>query len=71
MKLATYLKANRITHTEFTKRCSNIGFDISMGAVAKWCNGQRIPRYKEMQVIYKVTDGNVNPNDFYDLPIAN
>jgi hypothetical protein len=37
--------------------------------VWRYCNGQRIPRPKEMIKIYKGTNKKVQPNDFYDLKI--
>ncbi len=40
---------------------------IPQGTLAKWVTGTRIPRKEEMQIIYKVTEGSVQPNDFYEL----
>jgi len=71
MKLSVYLKQENITHKQFTENCAKGGFVFSTHALAKWCNGQRIPRKDEMHTIFKATDGNVTANDFYDLPIAN
>ena len=36
--------------------------------VHAYASGTRIPRKAEMQRIYAVTAGAVQPNDFYDLP---
>lgn len=57
-----------MTHSDFQKEISlNHGISISQGAIAKWCTETRIPRKTEMNIIYKVTKGQVTPMDFYDL----
>ena len=38
---------------------------IPQGTLAKWITGVRIPRKKEMILLVEVTDGKVQPNDFY------
>lgn len=43
------------------------GKKIPQGTLAKWCLGVRIPRKAEMEMIFSVTDGQVEPNDFYTL----
>ena len=41
------------------------GHKFSQGGLAKYIIGQRIPRKKEMNVIFNFTHGVVSPNDFY------
>ena len=67
MKLATWLKQNQMTQQKFLEESNALGYDFSIHAVVKWCSGRRIPRGPEMTAIYKVTGGNVTPNDFYGL----
>lgn len=40
---------------------------IPQGTLAKWILGVRIPRKSEMEMLYMITDGEVQPNDFYNL----
>ena len=54
MKLSEYLKENKITYVKFWEK-ANKHKNISLSALSKWCQGQRIPRKEEMQVIYKIT----------------
>ncbi len=71
MRLTEYLKANKITQQNFLQNSKDLGGGFSIHAVSKWCQGQRIPRQDEMYIIYKLTDGQVTPNDFYNLPEKN
>ena len=57
-----------MTHAGFTNAAKYSGYDISVFAVNKWTIGARIPRQKEMQFIYELTNGQVRPDDFYNLP---
>lgn len=66
MKLTAYLKENKITYSSFLEK-ANKHETFSASALAKWCQGKRIPRKKEMAVIHKITDGKVSANDFYDI----
>jgi len=68
MRLTEYLKANKITQQNFLQCAIDVGGEFSIHAVSKWCQGQRIPRQDEMYIIYRLTDGQVTPNDFYNLP---
>lgn len=70
MKLAVYLKVNEITHNEFTNMANKKGYMFSKHALAKWCNGQRIPRKDEMEMLHRLTKRNVEPNDFYNIHLA-
>tara|TARA_R100001443_G_scaffold9738_2_gene19350 strand:+ start:250 stop:456 length:207 start_codon:yes stop_codon:yes gene_type:complete len=67
MKITDWLKNNNITHKEFIERSKAHGKEISVGALQKWCAGQRIPRKDEMEKIYNLTNKKVKPNDFYNL----
>ena len=68
MKLSVWMKTNGMTHAEFTNAAKYSGHEISVFAVNKWTTGARIPRRKEMQFIYELTNGQVSPDDFYNLP---
>ena len=69
MELKDYLKTNKITQTKFVETLAEKDLIITQGAINKWVNGDRIPRKKEMSIIYKSTNGQVTPNDFYKLGI--
>lgn len=43
------------------------GIKVPQGTLAKWILGVRIPRKEEMLIIYDVTEGKVQPNDFYGV----
>jgi transcriptional regulator with XRE-family HTH domain len=43
---------------------------VSPEAVRKWLRGERIPRPAQMRRIVEVTDGAVQPADFYTRPEA-
>ena len=68
MQLSEWLRHQNMTQMQFIDlaRENDVGF--SYFAVAKWCNGQRIPRRTEMISIFELTNGAVTPNDFYPLP---
>lgn len=63
MKLIEFKKQNRMTEREV----SNL-LGYSFGATVKWLQGNRIPGPEQMVRIFEVTNGLVQPNDFYDLP---
>jgi hypothetical protein len=68
MQLREYLQSENLTQMKFIDICEMAtGKYIPQGTLAKWILGVRIPRKNEMEMIYKITDGNVEPNDFYDL----
>ena len=67
MRLKDYLKSQGLTQQEFVSLAEEQNAEFSYFAVQKWCNGQRIPRKDEMATIYRLTDGAVQPNDFYRL----
>ena len=67
MKLNRWIKTNGLTQKTFFDECRKQGADFSVHALMKWCNGARIPRTTEMDFIHKITNGEVQPNDFYCL----
>tara|TARA_Y100000114_G_scaffold14205_2_gene11533 strand:+ start:6909 stop:7214 length:306 start_codon:yes stop_codon:yes gene_type:complete len=67
MKLSKWLKNNGLTQRDFRELAQTYDVNISTHAVTKWCNGQRIPRPREMKSIYLLTKGQVQPNDFYGV----
>tara|TARA_R110000744_G_scaffold138706_8_gene249593 strand:+ start:9596 stop:9802 length:207 start_codon:yes stop_codon:yes gene_type:complete len=67
MKLSAWLKQNDMTHHQFFEKSKLQNAQFSIHALAKWCNGSRIPRQTEMAAIHGMTNGEVSPNDFYGL----
>ena len=65
MKLTNYLSLNDIKQNEFAE---NIG--EKPARINKYCLGVRIPRPDVMKSIFEATDGQVTPNDFYNLGTA-
>ena len=62
MKLKKYLTTNKMTYSDMAEKLG-----LSISSVHHFCVGKRIPCRKTMRKIYKVTDKQVEPNDFYDL----
>ncbi|QDP55414.1 MAG: hypothetical protein GOVbin3762_18 [Prokaryotic dsDNA virus sp.] len=68
MHLKDYLKNQKYTQMSFIDLIEMAtSVRIPQGTLAKWVTGTRIPRKEEMQILYKVTEGSVQPNDFYEL----
>tara|TARA_R100000773_G_scaffold22815_1_gene20111 strand:+ start:16510 stop:16728 length:219 start_codon:yes stop_codon:yes gene_type:complete len=66
MRLKTYLTSRSKTQSSFIKEVyQKTGHRLPQGTLAKYLIGQRIPRKKEMLIIHDVTEGAVEPNDFY------
>lgn len=63
MKLAQFLYQHDLTDAEFA---ALIGASRSL--ISRYRAGNRIPGKTLMVRIYRVTQGAVCPNDFYDLP---
>ncbi len=59
MKLARYMKENRLTDADFAHMV-----DASEFAVGKWRRGERTPRMIFMRKILSATEGAVTPCDF-------
>lgn len=41
---------------------------VSQAAISRFCAGKQIPRRDIMVSMYRLTNGAVTPNDFFDLP---
>ena len=68
MQLKDYLSNNHQTQMSFIKEIKDMtGVSIPQGTLAKWILGTRIPRKKEMIILFEITNGDVQPNDFYLL----
>ena len=66
MTLKEFIKENNLTQYQFIEIVKEkTGHTFSQGGLAKYIIGQRIPRKKEMNVIFNFTHGVVSPNDFY------
>jgi len=66
MKLKEYLSENGKTHRDFIEETyARTGHRFPIGTLEKYLVGHRIPRKREMRVIYAATDEKVTPNDFY------
>ena len=63
MKLTLFLHQHDLTDAEFA---ALIGASRSL--ISRYRAGNRIPGKALMVRIYRVTQGAVCPNDFYDLP---
>ena len=66
MQLKSYLTENKHTQMSFIELIEMAtGVRIPQGTFAKWITGSRIPRKREMIILYEITEGQVQPNDFY------
>lgn len=61
MKLKTYIKKDKLTYKKVAQiiGCSPID-------VYRYCAGISIPRADRMSKIIELTNGEVQPNDFYE-----
>lgn len=62
MNLRTYLSGQKIPATQFA---ATIG--VSVAALHRYIAGDRVPRTDVLERISCVTDGAVQPNDFFDF----
>jgi len=62
MTLAEWLKAKGLNNAEFGVRINR-----TAEAVRRYAAGERIPDKETMPIIARETDGEVTPNDFFDL----
>lgn len=68
MQLKEYLKFENHTQNSFINLIEMAtGNKIPQSTLAKWITGVRIPRKNDMIILYKITDGAVQPNDFYRI----
>lgn len=66
MKLKEYLKTHKHTQMSYIEQIEMAtGVRVQQGTFAKWITGSRIPRKSEVIMLYKLTEGAVQPNDFY------
>jgi len=66
MQLKSYLTENKHTQMSFIELMEMAtGVRVPQGTFAKWITGSRIPRKREMIILYEITEGQVQPNDFY------
>ena len=66
MQLKSYLTENKHTQMSFIELIEMAtGVRVPQGTFAKWITGSRIPRKREMIILYEITEGQVQPNDFY------
>lgn len=63
MKLADWIAREGLSHQEFGDRIGK-----SQAAVSRYAAGLRMPDEETLIKIFEVTDGEVAPNDFVDLP---
>lgn len=68
MRLKDYLERNALTQVKFINLIEMAtGKTVPQGTLAKWIVGSRIPRKEQIETIFQITDGDVEPNDFYDI----
>ncbi len=63
MKLVDWRKVNGMTQMETGRLLG-----VSQAAVARYEQGERVPAARVMLRIGAITNGHVEPNDFYILP---
>ena len=72
MKLRAYLKEKNHTQMSFIEEIEMAtGQIIPQGTLAKWIFEVRIPRKEEMHLLFNITEGKVQPNDFYGISPTN
>jgi hypothetical protein len=72
MKLQKYLKKHNFTQQSFIDLIEMAkDVKIPQSTLAKWILSIRIPRKEEMLILYEITEGEVQPNDFYGIKPVN
>lgn len=72
MKLQKYLKKHNFTQQSFIDLIEMAkDVKIPQSTLAKWILDIRIPRKEEMLILYEITEGEVQPNDFYGIKPVN
>jgi predicted transcriptional regulator len=61
-KIEKYLEENGLTKTSFAK-----ALGVTPVAVGRYISGERLPEPEIMSEIFKVTKGQITPNDFYGV----
>ncbi len=59
-RLKQYLKEHGITGAQFAEMLG-----VGQSAVSMWLTGERFPSRENIQKIVELTNGEVQPNDFY------
>jgi arginine repressor len=68
MLLKDYLKYKKINQAELLKIIYiESGKRVPQSTMSKWILGIRIPRYEDMQLIYRITNKKVDANSFYNI----
>lgn len=62
MNLTEYRKKEKKTQTQIAEELG-----VSQSNIASWENGTRTPTRENMQRIIAYTNGEVQPNDFYEV----
>ena len=65
MRLADYLKSHQLSYAAFARR---IGSGHAR-TVERYAKGMQRPNSTMMVAIVDATNGDVTPNDFFDLPL--
>jgi transcriptional regulator with XRE-family HTH domain len=65
MKLINFLKSNKTSREDFA-----LLIGVNTMALDRYLSGERIPRQTTMAKIVSITQGCVQPNDFYAEAIA-
>jgi hypothetical protein len=63
MKLGRWIKREKLTLEAFGEK-----IECHVSSVQRYVTDERVPGKKTMVRIYVVTRGEVQPNDFFDLP---
>ncbi len=63
MAFRDYLDDNEISIAAAAR-----GLEKAHATVSNWYHGRRLPRPDEITEIYKWSNGQVRPDDWYDLP---
>lgn len=61
-----YRKKHKLSYYQLAVKCKIFNINPSAN-MFRYCNGQRIPKRSEMEKIWRGTDKQVEPNDFYDF----
>ena len=67
MTLREWLIKKNLKQVDLVELFAESGNSVTQGCINKWVNHERIPRKTEMKFINNITNGNVKPNDFYDI----
>jgi DNA-binding transcriptional regulator YdaS (Cro superfamily) len=63
MKLEPWLRMTHLNNSEFARLVQ-----VKPDAVRKWLTSEKVPSPKNVLAIFRVTKGQVRPDDLYNLP---